>query len=273
MTTLSRLIAAFFLLFHSLSLNADTKIHATYEPSFKLIKTIPREAGHYTQGLVFGAGYLFESTGQYGHSAVIAYNQSDLNMARKYALPDDEFGEGITELGGKLYQLTWKSGKVLVYDLQLHLQKSLSIKGEGWGITTDGHALIISDGSDLLKFIDPETATLLRTVRVHSPSGKKWLNLNELEWINGVILANVWHLDTVLLIDPEDGTVIRQYNLEPLAQAATHTMKRRDSEQVLNGMAWDAERQSLFVTGKDWPLWFEIKLEPTPDISLKSGTP
>lgn len=236
---------------------------------YTLLRTIPREKNHFTEGLVFAGNTLFESTGHYGESRLHAYNANDLAPLKQVDLPANRFGEGITVLRNKLYQLNWKGGDIFVYNLDLELQDTLRITGDGWGLTTDGDNLIMSDGSATVFFRDRDTARELRRITVSDASGKRWDNLNELEWINGVILANVWHQDTVLAIDPQSGQVVGQYDFERLSQIAGKQMPGRNGEQVLNGMAWNPSTQTLLLTGKDWPLWFEVVLSPVPSINSR----
>ena len=249
----------------------QTHVQPTPPPvlAYTLLRQIPREKNHFTEGMVFVGGNLFESTGHYGNSSLYRFKSPDFSLVKKTDLPQDVFGEGLTAIDNRLYQLSWKGGDLFIYDLELQQQDRLPIPGDGWGLTTDGKDLIMSDGSDTLYFRDALTAHELRRVTVMDATGKTWQNLNELEWVNGVILANVWHLDTVLIIDPTSGTVTGQYQLEKLSQIAGKLMPGRTGEQVLNGMAWNPLTNTLLVTGKDWPLWFEIALVPTPSIKNK----
>jgi glutaminyl-peptide cyclotransferase len=225
-----------------------------------LVRSIPRLPGHFTQGLVYADNQLFESTGRYGQSRLISYNTGTYEMQKQYFLRADVFGEGLTFLDQKLYQGSWKSREIFVYDAELNPLHTLHISGEGWGLTTDGHSLIMSNGSDTLQFLDPATGNILRTMTVTDDSGQHWQAINELEWIDGNILANVWHRNTVLVINGSNGHVTGQFNLEKLSMDISQQMPSRNEEQVLNGMAWNPEKQTLLVTGKDWPVWFELKI-------------
>ncbi|HSC75868.1 MAG TPA: glutaminyl-peptide cyclotransferase [Pseudomonadales bacterium] len=227
---------------------------------WQLLRSIPRLPNHFTQGLVYADGQLFESTGHYGQSRLISYDAKTMALQKQQFLRADVFGEGLTFLNKKLYQASWKSHELFVYDTALQPLQTLAISGDSWGLTTDGHSLIMSNGSDTLQFLDPDTGKTLRSITVTDNSGNHWQDINELEWIDGHILANVWHRNTVLVIDGITGHITSQYDLEKLSQDVSRHMPSRDSEQVLNGMAWNPETHTLLVTGKDWPLWFELKI-------------
>ena len=229
--------------------------------SWKLLNSIHREPDHFTQGLVYADQKLFESTGRYGQSRLIAYDASTLIAQKTHHLPTNVFGEGLTFLNGKLYQSSWKSHQIFVYDTALNLLQTLHIDGDSWGLTTDGHLLIMSNGSEAIQFLDPDTGMVLNTIIVTDNSGKQQQDINELEWINGKILANIWHSNTVLVIDSSNGHITGQFDLQQLSQNVSQHMPQRSHEQVLNGMAWNSRAKTLLVTGKDWPLWFEISLE------------
>lgn len=243
-----------------------TKQTTTPLLSYSLLAEQPREARHFTQGLVYDRDFLYESTGKYGQSALHVYHKKDLSLATSRTLNNDQFAEGITVLNEKLYQLEWRAGLMHVYTLALEPLQTLPIASEGWGLTTDGMQLLLSDGTGTISFLDPDTAKVKKTIHVTDRQGKSWQNLNELEWVNGVLLANVWHQDVVLAIDPANGSVIGQYDFSALAQRAGKAMSFRDGEQVTNGLAWDASTQTLLITGKDWPRWFTVKLSPVPSL-------
>ncbi len=228
---------------------------------WKLLNSTARAPDHFTQGLVYADQQLFESTGHYGQSRLIAYNANTLKMQKQVFLRANVFGEGLTYLNGKLYQASWKSREIFVYDTALNPLQTLKIDSDSWGLTTDGRSLIMSDGSDTLRFLDPATGKTLRKISVIDNATRNWKDINELEWIDGNILTNVWHSNTVLVIDGNTGRITGQYNFEKLSQYVSQHMPARDSEQVLNGLAWNPERQTLLVTGKDWPLWFELKIQ------------
>ncbi|HQQ62020.1 MAG TPA: glutaminyl-peptide cyclotransferase [Pseudomonadales bacterium] len=227
---------------------------------WQLLRTMPREPEHFTEGLVFAGGQLFESTGGVGQSRLFAFDAENFSEKNHVLLPPNDFGEGLAYLDNTLYQLTWQNREVRVYDMALHLQRVLPFDVEGWGLTSDGKQLVSSDGSDQLVFRDAKKLLPLRAVTVVDAEGQHRDNLNELEWVDGKILANVWHRDVVLVINPDNGRVLGQYDFEKLSQAAQKQMPARNGDQVLNGLAWNPATQTLLVTGKDWPMWFEVRL-------------
>jgi glutamine cyclotransferase len=173
--------------------------------------------------------------------------------------PIDEkyFGEGITILDGKLYQLTWKSGLAFVYDLDsFNVRQTFRYPTEGWGLTHDGEQLILSDGSATLRFLDPATFATVREIAVHD-GDKPVDRLNELEYVDGEIWSNVWYDDRIARISPQDGTVLGWIDLAPL-----YPQSARGGDAVLNGIAYDRDAKRLFVTGKNWPQLFEIEVTP-----------
>ncbi len=250
---------AIWLLFSCLAQLARADVPTLH---WQLLHSTPRLPEHFTEGLVYAGSQLFESTGRYGQSRLIAYDAVSLQMQQQVFLPSDIFAEGLTVLNGKLYQSSWKSREIFVYDLQMKRLQTLHITGDSWGLTTDGKLLIMSDGSNTLQFLDPGDGHLLRTLTVSDDSNVALHDINELEWLDGDILANVWHRDTVLRIDSKTGRVKGQYNLEKLAPELRKSMPTRNGEQVLNGLAWNPHTQALLVTGKDWPVWFAIRLKP-----------
>lgn len=249
----------FFLLLAVL-LPDNTQAQSPETFSWSLLRTIPREPAHFTQGLVYSDKQLFESTGRYGQSAIIAYDATTFREQKRQTLPADIFGEGLTFLHGKLYQLSWTSRKMFVYNTALQALQTLPIAGEGWGLTTNGQSLILSNGSNSLQFLDPATGTVQRTLPV-SDGNILWTAINELEWIDGYILANIWHSNTVLLINGQNGKVTGQYDFSILSATATKLMKQQEPDDVLNGLAWNADTKNLLVTGKNWPVWFEVRIK------------
>lgn len=229
---------------------------------WELLHSTPRLPDHFTQGLVFEGAHLFESTGHYGSSQLFVYDAAKLEVQKQHFLSKNIFAEGLTTLNKKLYLASWKSREIFVYDFSLNLLQTLPIGGESWGLTTDGTSLIMSNGSNTLQFIDPATGKTLRTTVVTDGSDQNWKDINELEWVNGKILANVWHRNIVLVIDSNSGRITGQYDLEKLSKDISQHMPARTREQVLNGMAWNSRSKTLLVTGKDWPMWFEISLAP-----------
>ncbi|MEL6110166.1 MAG: glutaminyl-peptide cyclotransferase [Planctomycetota bacterium] len=221
--------------------------------SYRVVGTYPHDRNAFSQGLDFDGETLFESTGQYGKSSVRRVNLETGQVEKWLRLDNRLFGEGLTLFDDKLAQITWKRGIGYVYDAKtLRLLRQFKYAGEGWGLTHDGTHFIMSDGSDRLKFRDPESFSVVRTVRVKD--GRRPVRqLNELEFANGKILANVWHTDRIAIIEPETGKVSGWMDLSGLLAEPVGT------ESVLNGIAYEDGR--LFVTGKNWPKLFEIQLK------------
>ncbi len=224
---------------------------------YRIVNEYPHDANAFTQGLVIADGVLFEGTGQYGQSSLREVDLNSGRVLRQQLLPPRVFGEGVTVLNDRIYQLTWKSGICLVYDVKtLQPVDRFRYRGQGWGLTHDGKNLILSDGGDVLEFIDPKTFKTVRRLRV--TDGRRRIdNLNELEYIDGEIWANVWHSDHIARIDPQTGAVQSWVNLTGLFPRRPHR------EAVLNGIAWDGKSQRLYVTGKNWGKLFEIEIGST----------
>ncbi len=224
--------------------------------TYQVISQWPHDRAAYTQGLEFYQGFLYESTGLNGRSSV---RKEDLQTARvllERDLPSEYFGEGLTIFQGKVYQLTWKNEKGFIYDPETLQQiGQFSYTGEGWGLTHDDHNLILSDGSNQLKFLDPTTFKVVRTISVFSDQ-QPLMYLNELEYLNGVIYANVYQSDYIVEIDPASGKILGWIDLTGLLSAAD----RQQPVDVLNGIAYDAAHDRLVVTGKLWPKIFQIRL-------------
>lgn len=226
------------------------------QSDFEVLRRFPHDTTAYTQGLLYVDGQLYESTGQLGRSQV---RRVDLETGRVQAsvrLPNDRFGEGLTLLGGKLYQLTWQTNVGYVYEAEtLALVDSFAYDGEGWGLATDGTSLIMSDGTANLRYLDPETFEVTQEVAVHD-QGSALTSLNELEYIDGVLYANIYQSDRMVRIDPRTGEVQAWYNLRGLLP----TEERSRTTDVLNGIAYHDGTGNLLVTGKFWPALFEIRL-------------
>jgi len=206
--------------------------------------------------LLFRDGFLYESTGINGRSGIRKVDLETGRVVQKHDLPESYFGEGLADWGDSLVQLTWKSGKGFVYDLKsFELKSEFSYIGEGWGITSDGKNLIMSDGTNRLKFLAPTTFQPERILAVHS-AGRAINCLNELEYINGEIYANVWLTDTIVVISPQTGEITGWIDLSMLRKR----IPQDAGAQELNGIAWDREKKRLFVTGKNWPLLFEVEI-------------
>ncbi len=224
---------------------------------YEVVNSWPHDTKAFTQGLVFHDGALLESTGQQGLSTLRRVELQTGKVLKKIDVPAQYFAEGLTLFGGKIYQLTWQHKKGFIYDPENFQQVGeFRYDGEGWGLTHDGESLILSDGTSQLRFINPETFEVRRTVTVRE-GGRAVREINELEYVKGEIWANVWHLDRVARIDPRDGAIVGWVDLKGLLAAGDV----KDPEAVLNGIAYDAAGDRLFVTGKLWPKLFEIRLK------------
>ncbi len=222
---------------------------------YEVVGSWPHDSAAYTQGLVFANGVLYESTGRHGASSVRVVDLTTGRVMKKVDLPAAYFGEGLAILHGKIFQLTWRNGKGFIYARDtLQRLGEFRYHGEGWGLTTDGRSLIMSDGSHRLRFLDPRTFAVQRTVAVHDEHGRPLNALNELEYIKGEIYANVWQRDVIARIDPATGKVRGWIDL-------TGLWVHDAADAVLNGIAYDREHDRIFVTGKLWPKLFEIRLK------------
>ncbi len=223
---------------------------------FEVVHAFPHDPGAYTQGLVFHAGTLLESTGQVHHSSLRRVELETGKVLQQAEVAAPYFAEGITLLNGKIYQLTWQHGVGFIYDV-LTFQKlgEFHYQGEGWGLANDGQSLILSDGSNRVRFLDAADFHVRKTIAV--VDGKASVDeLNELEYVQGEIYANIWHTDRIARIEPRTGKVIGWIELTGLLARGAVS----DEEAVLNGIAYDETRDRLLVTGKLWPTVFEIRL-------------
>lgn len=243
--------------------------------SFRVVATYPHDAEAFTQGLIYTnlggdiGPALYESTGINGQSSLRRVDLETGEVLQKIDIPDQFFAEGMTIIGRKLYQLTWKSGRGFIYDARtfekigdfaLPTDERSLIKNrprpiEGWGLTTDGESLIISDGSYKIRFVDPETFEVTKTIEVRDEL-RPIMKLNELEFMHHEIWANVWGEDSIVRISPRTGVVRGYVDLKELYPKR----KRRHREAVLNGIAFDAKEKRIFVTGKLWPKIYEIQV-------------
>jgi glutamine cyclotransferase len=224
---------------------------------YKILKTYPHDPKAFTQGLVYYKDdILYEGTGMWGESSLRKVDLKTGQVLQIHTLPSDIFGEGITLWGDKIIQLTWQHRKGFVYDRETFtLLREFSYPTEGWGITHDGTRLIMSDGSATLFVWDPETLQEIGRIEVRDDKGPV-VRLNELEYIRGLIYANVWQTDRIAIIRPDDGHVVGWIDLSGLLAPED----RHARVDVLNGIAYDAEGDRLFVTGKYWPKLFQIQL-------------
>jgi glutaminyl-peptide cyclotransferase len=225
--------------------------------TYQVVRSFPHDRQAFTQGLIYKNGFFYEGTGLFGRSGIRKVKLESGEVVQAKPLGAQYFGEGITEWNGSLVQITWQSEIGFVYDLDTFDQKkTFSYKGEGWGITHDGTRLIMSDGQPegALRFLDPLTLKETGRITVRDARGPV-AHLNELEFVKGEIYANVWQTDRIARISPKDGRVVGWIDLSGLLPAS-----ERATDAVLNGIAYDAAGDRLFVTGKLWPRVFEIKL-------------
>jgi glutamine cyclotransferase len=260
--TLSRLVVLFLLTGFRPFLLAQAphpaSPHRPQEYTFAIVAVYPHDTSAFTQGLAYRDGFLYEGTGREGQSSLRKVRLETGEIVQQVNLEPDFFGEGITLLNDKVIQLTWKSGIGFVYDLNsFRLLRRFSYSGEGWGLATNGRELFLSDGTSEIRVLDGETFQEKRRIKVHEGSTAVD-QLNELEFVEGQVFANLWHSNRVARISPQTGDVVGWIDLTGLLSP----MYRLEPEAVLNGIAYDPIRKRLFVTGKLWPRIFEIKLSP-----------
>lgn len=238
-----------FLLFFK---NPDTSARWTY----RVVNTFAHDPKAFTQGLVFEDGFLYEGTGLNGRSELRKVELETGNVLKTYKLPDEFFGEGITVFGNHIIQLTYQSHVGFVYNKEtFEMLEEFEYQTEGWGLTHDDDYLIMSDGTPMLYFLDPETFKQNRKIMVLDRDSPVW-GLNELEYIDGQIYANVWPTERIVKIEPETGRVIGWIDVEGILAPEDHS----EPVDVFNGIAYDAANRRLFVTGKFYPKLYEIKL-------------
>ncbi len=229
--------------------------------SYQIVRVYPHDPNAFTQGLVYVDGHLYESTGLNGRSSLRMVDLQTGRVLQHHELPAEYFGEGLTNWGANLVQLTWKAGTALVYDrFSFALERTLHYPGEGWGLTQDGRNFIMSDGSPVLRFLDPRNFREIRRLAVLDENGHPVPDLNELEYVHGEIYANVWNTDRIARISPRTGKVLGWIDLSGLMDKGLLS----DPDAVLNGIAYDSRFDRLFVTGKLWPKLFEIKVVHRP---------
>ena len=225
--------------------------------SYRVVRSYPHDRAAFTQGLYFRDGFLYEGTGLNGRSGIRKVKLETGEVLDFKALPPQYFGEGIAEWKGSIFQLTWRSEIGFVYDAATFEQtRTFQYRGEGWGLTQDGAALVMSDGTAQLRFIDPASLKEARRITVRDDNGPVEA-LNELEYVRGEIFANVWQTERIARISPKDGRVTGWIDLSGLLPAAD-----RPGTDVMNGIAYDEKGDRLFVTGKLWPKLYEIKVVP-----------
>jgi len=229
---------------------------------YKIINTFSHDRGGYTQGLQFHKGFLYESTGQFGKSSIRKVNISNGEIIERENLPAHQFGEGMTIVNDKIYQLTWKSFSGYIYDLN-SLTKTKSFyypaQLEGWGLTFNGEQLIMSDGSDCLFFWNQPDINSSHFIKV-ADNNKTYNNLNELEYVGGFVYANIYLQNTILKINTKSGEVVASIDFSSLLSFEDKMSLKNPSGEVLNGIAYNPEKQTFYITGKDWPKLFEVKI-------------
>lgn len=232
---------------------------------YTVVAKYPHSTSNYTEGFFYLNGFFYEGTGLKGHSALMVTRPETGKLLQQLNLPVSYFGEGIVDWGSKIYQWTWQSHTCFVYDRStLQLIQQFTYAGEGWGMTRTNQEIITSDGTATLRFRDPETFKETRHIVVKDGSTPVPM-LNELEYVRGEIYANVWHSDRIARISQEDGHVIGWIDLTGILP----DLQKVDAESVLNGIAYDAQQDRLFVTGKQWPTIFEIKIVNRPAILIQ----
>lgn len=224
---------------------------------YRVVRTLPHDPGAFTQGLQYQDGYLLESTGLVGRSSIRKVKLETGEVLLKRDLGPPYFGEGLVAWGGKVVQLTWQHQVGFIYDAKTFAPRGqFKYRGEGWGLTHDGRRIVMSDGTDQIRFLNPNTLAEIGRIKV-TFRGQPLRNLNEIEWVRGEIYANVWQTDMIVRINPTTGVVVGRINLSGLLNDAD---RRGSNPDVLNGIAYDAKGDRLFVTGKQWPKLYEIKL-------------
>lgn len=233
---------------------------ATPEYTFTVVHVFPHDTSAYTQGLAYRDGFLYEGTGRNGQSSLRKVRLETGEVLQQVNLEPEYFGEGITIIQDKVFQLTWQSKVGFVYDVNsFRLLKTFSYSGEGWGLATDGRDLFLSDGTAEIRVLDPVSFKEKRRLKVRDGS-TAIDQLNELEFVEGQIFANVWHSNRIARISPQTGEVVGWIDLSGILSS----VYRLEPEAVLNGIAYDPAGKRLFVTGKLWPKIFEITLSPKP---------
>lgn len=243
----------------SIGVNVYVKSDITPEKlTYVVLQEFEHDPSYYTQGLVYEEGWIYEGTGLTNESRLACYNLQTREMKHEIAMDNQIFGEGITIFDGKIYQITYQSGKVFVYDKETFTKvRDFAWYSEGWGLTHNGTELILSDGTATLYFIDPATFTETRKLEIADDYGPV-LKINELEYVDGLVYANVWQTDRIIVIDPESGKVVKETSLAGILPDFAATVQQ---DFVLNGIAYNSSANTFIVTGKKWPKMFEIAFQ------------
>ncbi len=238
--------------------NTDDHSISIAEFSYMILNTYPHNSTSFTQGLEYRDGYIYESTGLYSQSTVRITEIGSGNDILLKKLPDELFGEGLTLVGDTIYQLTWKSGRGLMYDIDTLLPVgNFNYSAEGWGLCFDGENLIMSDGSDTLYRLDTNNFTIIDAINV-TEEGRPVDRINEMEFINGTIFANIWKSSRIIQISPTTGEVIGEMDLSNITDSIGIDYPGSD---VLNGIAYRDDTGTILITGKLWPIIYELKIE------------
>jgi glutaminyl-peptide cyclotransferase len=239
-----------------LIISANSPTPVVVKIGYSVVARYPHDTGAFTEGLLMHGGALYESTGLEGQSDIRRVRLSDGKVLKAVKLPPELFGEGIVDWGKDLLSVTWKTGQGFRWDLATLKRKTrFSYPGEGWGMTQDGKNIILSDGTPSLRVLNPVSFAEVRRIAV-TFNGRPLPNLNELEWIKGVLFANVWHQSAIVRIDPGSGRVTGVIDLTDIAAS----VQASGPDAVLNGIAYDTKSDVLLVTGKNWPTLFALKL-------------
>ena len=248
----------FLLLILSACSTTENKENPPDRTAFKVVNSFPHDPTAFTQGFVYRDGFLYESTGLYGKSSLRRTNPATGEVLARTTLPEKFFGEGITIIGESVYQLTWRSGQGFIYDREtLERRGSFAYSTEGWGLTDDGTSLIMSDGTEKLYFLSPESFEATKVISVKE-DGSPVTMLNELEHAGGKIYCNIWLSDDIVVVNPESGVVERRISLGELRKR----LSLPERAEALNGIAWKPASDTFLITGKLWSEVFEIKLSP-----------
>lgn len=242
---------------------STTEAQPIPKSGYQIVKRYPHDGKAFTQGLLFHEGMLYESTGQYGQSTLRKVDIPTGKVLKKFDLSSDFFAEGIALIGDEIYQLTWRSQVGFVYSLKdFKFLREFRYAGEGWGLTYDGTNLYHSDGTHVIRVVEPKSYKTIRTISVYDENKKPLREINELEWVKGEIWANIWHSDQIgkpnhiARISPKDGKLLGWIDLSGISPADV----KRDEENTMNGVAYDSKNDRIFVTGKNWKNLYEIKL-------------
>lgn len=226
----------------------------------EILATLPHDVGDFTQGLAIRDGEIYESTGRHGTSSATRRNLRSGALLQRRELTADQFGEGLTATASRIVQLTWTSGVAWLYDFSLKPVGQLRYRGEGWGLAFDGRHLLMSDGSSRITIRNPETFDIVGSFEVKDGT-RAVRRLNELEYVDGWLFANIWQSERIAVIDPADGAVRGWHDLSSLKRGFVKPPNWNPQDHVLNGIAYDASTRHFYVTGKCWPVLYQMKFE------------